>query len=37
MNKFWWWIWKNEWIPLGKLVPYVLGWALGSRPKRIKK
>jgi hypothetical protein len=37
MNKFWWWVWKNEWIPLGFLAPYVLGWALRSKPHRIKQ
>lgn len=37
MNRFWWWIWRNEWIPLGGLAPWVLGLALGSKPHRIKK
>jgi len=36
MNKSWWWVWRNEWIPLGRLTPYVLGLALGSKPRRAK-
>lgn len=35
-RKFWMWVWKNEWIPLGRLAPYVLGLALGSKPRRVK-
>ena len=34
MNKFWWWIFEH--ISLGRLAPYVLGLALGSRPRRVK-
>jgi len=34
MNKFWWWVF--EWIPLGRLAPYILGLALGSKPRRVK-
>lgn len=37
MNKFWKWVWRNEWIPLGFLAPYVLGLALRSKPHRVKK
>ena len=37
MNKFWLWVWKNEWIPLGFLAPYVLGWVLRSKPHRVKE
>lgn len=37
MNKFWWWIFKNEWIPLGRLAPYVLGLALKSKPHKVKR
>ena len=32
VRKFFMWIFKNEWIPLGFLAPYVLGLGLGSRP-----
>jgi len=37
MSKFWWWIFKNEWIPLGFLAPYVFGLAIKSKPHKIKK
>ena len=26
-----WWVWENEWIPLGPLAPYVLALMFGSR------
>ncbi len=31
------WVWRNEWIPLGPLSPYVLGLALGSLPQRASE
>ena len=31
------WIFKNEWIPLGRLAPHILGIALGSKPRRVKE
>lgn len=37
MNKFWWWIFNQEWIPLGRLAPYVLGWALRRKPHKMKQ
>ena len=35
MNRFLLWLAFN--IPLGRLAPYVLGLALGSKPERIEK
>ena len=32
-----WWVWRNEWIPLGPLTPYILGLALGRMPHRAKE
>lgn len=32
-----WWVWENEWIPLGPLAPYWLGFCLGSMPRRVKR
>lgn len=29
------WVWRNEWIPLGPLSPCVLGLALGSTGQRV--
>ncbi len=29
------WVWMAEWIPLGPIAPYVLGLALGSKPRRV--
>jgi len=37
VRKFWWWLFKNEWIPLGILAPYVLGFALRSKPHKLPK
>lgn len=31
------WLWKAEWIPLGKWAPYVLGQSLGQKGRRIEK
>lgn len=32
-----WWLWRNEWIPIpARLLPYVLGAALGRRPRRVR-
>jgi hypothetical protein len=25
------WVWRNEWIPLGRLAPHVLAMALGTK------
>ncbi len=30
------WVFRNEWIPLGLLTPYVLGWGIGSMGRRVK-
>lgn len=35
MRKFWWWLFKH--VPLGRLAPYALGFALRSKPHRLPK
>jgi hypothetical protein len=30
------WLWAAEWIPLGRLGPYVLGAAICRWPNRVK-
>jgi len=37
-RRFWMWVWcwSERWnIPLGRLAPHVLGWAIGSKPVRV--
>lgn len=35
MRNFWMWLVCN--VPLGPLAPTVMGWLLGSKPKKIHR